>query len=442
MWIVMSFLAGACSGHELASGEPEPSGDQHHLFPVAMDRALDILFVIDNSGSMAEEQASLTQNFQRFMDVLEYDGGWSSLHIGVVSTDLGAGPHAISGCEPGGDSGALQATPRTPECQGPDGAFIRDIRREDGTRERNYDGELRDAFSCIAGLGTDGCGFEQPLEAMHRALDGSNPGNAGFLRDNAYLLVVFITDEDDCSVFDTAMFDTSQNSMSDPLGPLSSFRCFDFGVQCSPDAPREPGARTSCEPRQGSAYMHDVTRYVDFLRGLKPGPNMVLVAGITGAPEPVAVTIDGDGNAELAPSCQAASGQAAPAVRLGALLEAFPLRNTLTSICNEDLSEALILIANFIVHRAAPCLQGNLYDSDGDPSNGVQPECVISARYADGSERVLFACDDAAAPGDAPCYVMEQDIDTCPDTDSHLTVRAFHDQETPPGVMLDVRCRI
>ena len=38
--------------------------------PVELNRDLDILFVIDNSGSMAEEQASLATNVNRFINVL------------------------------------------------------------------------------------------------------------------------------------------------------------------------------------------------------------------------------------------------------------------------------------------------------------------------------------------------------------------------------------
>ena len=47
--------------------------------------------------------------------------------------------------------------------------------------------------------------------------------------------MIFIQDEDDCSTRDPQMFDTSQTSPSDPLGPLSSFRCFEFGVDKDDD---------------------------------------------------------------------------------------------------------------------------------------------------------------------------------------------------------------
>jgi hypothetical protein len=441
--IFVCLLASACLGRELAKEEPDTSGQQHQFIPVELERSFDILFVIDNSGSMAEEQESLAQNFQRFMAVVE-TSAVSSVHIGVVSTDMGAGGYAIGGCSTSGDEGSLQSQPRSPDCQGPDGAFIRHVVEPSGNISRNYEGELGDAFSCIARLGTDGCGFEQPLESMYRALDGTNPKNAGFLREDAYLLVVFITDEDDCSVFDTRMFDTSQQSMSDPLGPLSSFRCFDFGVQCSPDAPREPGVKESCQPREGSPYMHDVTRYVEFLRGLKVDPGKVLVAAITGAPGPVEVTLDGNGNAELAPSCQAATGSAVPPVRLRSLLEAFPYRNRLESICNEDLSEALISIAQGFLEHMNPCLRGDLYDSDHDASNGVQPECVVSMVSYPGTDQEthtrIAECDTATA--DEFCYAIRHEPEICPDTETQLALSLVMQSAAPPGARLDVRCRI
>jgi signal transduction histidine kinase len=70
---------------------PEQGARKNHSNTV--NRDLDILFVIDNSSSMQAERTSLTHNFQRFINTLEHiDGGLPSVHIGVVSTDLGAGP--------------------------------------------------------------------------------------------------------------------------------------------------------------------------------------------------------------------------------------------------------------------------------------------------------------------------------------------------------------
>ena len=55
----------------------------------------------------------------------------------------------------------------------------------------------------MTSFGDVGCGFQQPLEATYLALHGDVPENAGFLRDDALLVVVYIVDKDDCSVPDT-----------------------------------------------------------------------------------------------------------------------------------------------------------------------------------------------------------------------------------------------
>jgi len=62
---------------------------------------------------------------------------------------------------------------------------------------------LQHHFRCVALLGTDGSSYEKGLEAAERALtppltaDGGP--NADFLREDAYLVVVFLSDENDCS---------------------------------------------------------------------------------------------------------------------------------------------------------------------------------------------------------------------------------------------------
>lgn len=306
---------------------------------------IDILFVIDNSGSMNEEQISLSANFSAMVSVLEnIEGGLPDLQIGVVSTDVGAGPLVISTCVENGDDGRLQNIAVNGQCSPPSDRYISDRVGIDGvTRLKNYSGTLAETFSCIARLGITGCGFEQPLESMRRALNGSRVENAGFLRNDAYLAVVIISDEDDCSVEDVAMFDANP-----ALGPLSSFRCFEFGVSCEPDTPRVAGARSACGTRANSTYTYDVSEYVAFLKGLKLDPSRVIVAGIIGNTTPVSVSLNGNSDPRLDPSCTSAAGSAVPGVRLQAFLDGFPGRNTSTTICNDDLSGALTIIADLL----------------------------------------------------------------------------------------------
>lgn len=60
---------------------------------------------------------------------------------------------------------------------------------------------LEDMFDCAANVGTYGSGNEMPMAAIEQALDSvrNSAGgcNNGFLRDDAVLVITFITDEED-----------------------------------------------------------------------------------------------------------------------------------------------------------------------------------------------------------------------------------------------------
>jgi len=109
---------------------------------------------------------------------------------------------------------------------------------------------VKTAFQCIAKLGTQGCGYEHSLESARRALDPQSNINPGFLRDDAFLAIVFITDEDDCSARNPQLFDPTQAALTDPLGPLTSFRCFEFGITCDINDRNKMGPRHNCVPAQ------------------------------------------------------------------------------------------------------------------------------------------------------------------------------------------------
>jgi len=158
-----------------------------------VDRDLDILFVVDDSSSMRQEQAGRAAGFTRFAELLrDREDALPDLHIGVVSTNVGTGPDGGGGdwCAGPGDDGILEVPEGCPALT--DGSrFISDLEGAAGGRESNYTGELVAQFECMAQIGQSGCGFEQPLEAMKRAL--ANEGeNAGFLRPAANLAVIML----------------------------------------------------------------------------------------------------------------------------------------------------------------------------------------------------------------------------------------------------------
>lgn len=411
------------------------------------NRDLDLLFVVDNSGSMADQQAALAASFPRMIDVLGELDELPNLHIGVVTSDLGTSgldgsPPAPAVGQPGagvcsatGDDGVLQHA-NAPELAG---SFIVDADDGAGGRMRNYTGELRDVFAHIATVGETGCGFEQHLAAMQRAL--ANPANAGFVRPDANLAVIVIADEDDCSVLTPSFFTPDTST----LGPLQSFRCTTQGVHC--DQPIDAvGDKTGCTPRADSAFVADVAPFADALVAVKGDPRRLLVAGIVGDPDPVAVaprTINGELQTALVPSCTftGASGPetADPAVRLSAFVDAFPGRSTLTSICSPDLSAPLATIgASAKQLLGDPCLDTTrLVDRSPDP--GVQPACeVVDIRDSAPDDPVaLPSCADTASD----CYEMVDDPIACPATPDHLRIR-FHRTTASEDTWTSVRCQL
>ncbi|MCW5804734.1 MAG: hypothetical protein KIT31_20345 [Deltaproteobacteria bacterium] len=347
-------------------------------------KALDILFVVDNSFSMAEHQRALIDSAgdSLFGALAVEAGGVPDLHVAVVSTDLGSGLPIPAGgnCLPGGgDQGRFQIAGG--ETCGISGAFLSDVDDGLGGRLVNHPGDLAAAFACAAELGAQGCGYEHDLEAMRRALDGSNPENAGFLRDDALLLVVFLTNEDDCSASDPRVLDPRDTAT---FGPPVDFRCFEFGVVCDGDDPRTLGAKTGCVSREDSPYLHPVERYATFLRTLKSDPSLVMVAGIFADAGPVSVSPYGGDSVALTSICGGATTNPwpAPAVRMHEFGQHFPAHWVFAPICNIEMSANLDRIARSTggVMSGSRCLLGEV---------APNAACRAQAIAPDGSQRAL-----------------------------------------------------
>ncbi len=195
--------------------------------------------MVDNSQSMLPLQSALLTGFPAFANVLKtLPGGLPDLHLGVVSSDSGPGKYDLPQyhCAFRGDNGRFQNQPRGLCAASPFMAVNQTfLQASNNQQTKNYTGDIADAFSCIAALGDQGCGFEGQLKSVRWALDPLNvpTGNDGFLRFDAYLAVVLLTNEDDCSIPDDSdLVDPTQTTMSSPLGPLWSWRCNEFGHLC------------------------------------------------------------------------------------------------------------------------------------------------------------------------------------------------------------------
>ncbi|MGE0401514.1 MAG: hypothetical protein AB7T06_32735 [Kofleriaceae bacterium] len=452
MPLSLALLAG-CPDRTISEVIPEQGRVEYKDIPVTVNRDIDILFVIDNSKSMEDKQTNLVANFPDFINVLQtIPGGLPNVHIGVVSSDMGAKTTqdptpatGVSGCNGAGDDGKMRTNASIT------GTFISDIDpMNTGTRTKNYTGDLATVFGQIAKVGDTGCGFEQHLESMKRAL--TNPANGDFLRRDAYLAVIFIADEDDCSMSRNAIL----GSTSGTLGTLQSFRCTRFGVTCeeggaTTDAMKQVGSKAQCHPNESSQYLQNVQSYVEFLRGLKPqNEKLVIVAGIMGALEPFQVelrTINAADGPEpaLAHSCSYTGAEgiqyADSPVRLKFFIDQFGDRSTFTTICQRNLSDGLSQIAGLLRSIVGdPCIQGNLLDVDPN-TDGVQYECAVSDVTRPGTpdavETIIPACN--AGITNKPCWRIVVDAEKCV-PDDHLMLSIERNQDPPAETHIIANC--
>jgi hypothetical protein len=243
--------------------------------------ALDLLFVVDNSGSMSEEQLALSREVPRMIDSLvtgdvDSDGrrdvpAVRDLHLGVVVSDMGTGAVNIGcGSAPYGEDGVLRdrtPVPPEPPCRERYPRFL-EFRSGD-----DRDRFITD-FNCVGVVGDNGCGAEMHLEAMLKALTpstsplrfrdgtvGHGDGvNAGFLREESILAVIVVADEDDCSASDTELFREGSETYTAP-----------FDHRCS---------------RYEDEALYPVSRYVDGLRALRAhAPERLFYVAIAGIPQ-------------------------------------------------------------------------------------------------------------------------------------------------------------
>jgi hypothetical protein len=156
-------------------------------------KKVDLLFVIDNSGSMADEQYNLITSFPDFIDGMrtrlsETDG----YNVGVISTDVYTGDLT---CLP------LQEGALVTETAGGGSSNATCAPYTSGLRFMTEADDLESKFACAAQIGISGDGDERPVQATLAAFAPgiTAPGacNEGFLRDDALLVVVMITDEED-----------------------------------------------------------------------------------------------------------------------------------------------------------------------------------------------------------------------------------------------------
>ena len=448
---------------------------------------VDVLFVVDNSGSIQAMQAELLKRFPEFFKVF-YDlaarGTGVDLHVGVITTDYGAGLVGATGCDPspGGQGGRLQGVGAGADanCLGPVGAnYLRYDFAPNGSNNLPDGQDLSRTVGCMAAVGADGCGSEHPLESTYAALHLAD--NAGFVRDDALLVVAFVTNEDDCSApADTDLFEEAYLE----YGYANSFRCTHYGIVCgSPPMPPPYGASSgplvNCQPApnvdgKGPGKLFDVSRYIDLftrpraMGGLKDDPANVVLVSIA-APSDAVETILTDPQQPwdsrdyvtcavlqdkgavgpwcvptLQRSCRNLANRTFfgdPAVRLNAVVAAAK-NHAIMPICDDDYSDALAGIANLgLSHLSECCLPVALPADPGAPG-GVATDCVVKQSVGVGDATVtteLISC--AGNPGLYPCWRIESRSNCAAGSPQSLGVVVDRGgQPTPDHTTIEATC--
>jgi hypothetical protein len=464
----------ACTSRSLEMPMITPTASQTATFTQKINNEIDILFMIDDSSSMTSMQQKLLAQLPTFMQVLEnLPGGLPSLHVAVVSQDMGAPSDQQIGCTASGKGGVFQFAAQgtctgTTLTQG--STYISDV-----NGMANFTDPIDKVFQCIALLGASGCGFEHQLAAIDRALgaDGNAPPseNAGFLRPEAYLGIVMLTNEDDCSGQPgTTIYSLNggEQNISNPDGPIANYRC-NGGPRgahwCQdPTGPNPtayeippltpPNDAMSGTPRRlplvncqdneqppngtGTSALIPVSQFISDIKGLKPDPdNQILVAGIIAPATPYAVEWDPAMNGqstqpgEVWPAVQHSCGPSGsanpmvnpdskqntvtdgsfgdPGVRETQFITAFS-NSVIASICDPSYATSMAAIATKLGQLITPpCITAKIQtDSQGNPMCSVVENVENNGVF---SHVALQNCNQNG--NQPPCWTLVAGTGTC-----------------------------
>jgi hypothetical protein len=294
---------------------------------------IDLLFVIDNSGTMGEEQLNLARNFplliQQLEDLTDSAGMPVNPDVQIMVTTSDFGNPLCTPFEPDGYDPAKGAPTETgcnarladftgltqppviveTACTGvcptdlapegdpfiafnPDGDNVPDVPDADINGDGVMDSPVAQTLACIGPQGINGCGYEAQLESMLQALNPKSAWNdpevtaRPFLRNGALLAIVVVTDEVECSVKDYSIMEDDMYQEVNPNNgsrTASSAICWNAGVACNgPDA---MGIYSDCQSVDDDK-LQPVSRYTNYLieelRETKK--KEVIMLGILGVP--------------------------------------------------------------------------------------------------------------------------------------------------------------
>ena len=214
---------------------------------------VDILWVVDDSNSMQLEQTLLGTGFTTFAQELEFTN--TNFHLGVITTDFDYDDPDRGKLV--GETGCPAVIDLNTECANPDNP--------------SEIWDYRNVFINRAQVGTGGSGKEKGLEAARFALSANmtTGANRGFLRPEANLLVVFVSDEEDCS--DAGALEGQESeacyTQMEQLTPVGEFVTFFEGLKETPDMVQLSGI---VGPEDASSICDETTlpgdRYIEASR--------------------------------------------------------------------------------------------------------------------------------------------------------------------------------
>ena len=291
--------SGGSSGATGSGGSAGLAYPPVDIGPQKKSGALDVLFVVDDSASMADKQNILSSSLPSFVmrlvnplcldaqgnptaqqpasGALACSSGKRQLtpvtdmHLGVISTSIGG--HGGTVCATAAQAGdhlddrAELLPSQRDNVASYQGAGYLSFDTSGLAGASNVGSVVSDLQAMVSAAGERGCGFEAPLEAMYRFLVDPEPPvsvdqvngvstrtglNAAllaqrnaFLRPDSALAIVILSDESDCSIVDDGVgwFVGSSSQM-----PLSTVAC-DTNANdpcCRSCAQRENAPPTGC----------------------------------------------------------------------------------------------------------------------------------------------------------------------------------------------------
>jgi hypothetical protein len=191
--------------------------------PIVPCTKMDIVFVVDDSYSMTEEQNNLGANFPLFFDIIDnyvVETG-EPLDYRIAVTTSGRDVDYTIKLPPPFDTNLPQSE------KGDNGELRQNCGMTRRWLERGDEG-IKETFECLANVGVEGPSLEMPLYTTQlaftdRVADGTNDG---FRRPEALLATVVLTDEDDCSRTDNNFeieSDQCDPSDTDTYVPVETF---------------------------------------------------------------------------------------------------------------------------------------------------------------------------------------------------------------------------